>query len=69
MTYEVGQFIDLSYLNKKAEVAASIPKSEARQEPAETTAPSLSSLYEVGASYIWDKATGQLTRRIPVAFA
>lgn len=58
MSYEVGQHIDLSYLNKRAPAADSKKK---------TFSEAVEHLVEVGTSF--DLRTGKAARRIPVVFA
>jgi hypothetical protein len=63
MSYEVGSHIDLSYLNKKAEVVPTASKKSVQE--------TASNLYEVGTQFVFN-LTGQeakAARRIQVVYA
>lgn len=66
MSYDVGTYIDLSYLNKKQEVVAATPH---KKSAFKKTLEAASSFQEVGTQYVFDQATGRFGRRIPVSFA
>jgi hypothetical protein len=57
MSYDIGQHIDLSYLNRALQP---IQKKSSFQETVNT-------LFEVGTQFVFNQ--GKTARRIPVAFA
>lgn len=63
--YEVGTFIDLTYLNKKREVPAAAPRKSTVKRALEAA----SNLQEVGTQYVFDPATGKFGKRIQIQFA
>jgi hypothetical protein len=64
--YEVGTYVDLSYLNKKHEVVAAAPRKKSAYKKALEAA---SNLQEVGTQYVFDQTTGKFGKRIQVQFA
>lgn len=64
--YEVGTHIDLSYLNKKHEVVAAVPR---KKSAFQKTIEAASNLQEVGTQYVFDQTTGKFGKRIQIQFA
>lgn len=61
MSYDVGTHIDLSYLNRKTEVAPAVPKKSFQE--------ATSNLFEVGTQFVFSNKGAKAARRIQVVYA